>query len=100
MSDNHQISGVGHAPWRDAEFERRNQPAVISLECPHCGGEAIRTEKALFYDGDGGKCQECGFPGHVSIDNAEEPATAWWNASEEPGAVCEDHTCIECHSNV
>lgn len=70
--------------------------SVADLECDHCGDVAIESPTGLFGDGDGGKCTTCGFPGVVSIDDAGDDATAWWNTSQEPGARCDLADCEEC----
>lgn len=67
-----------------------------SLECDHCGGDAITSETGLFWDGDGGACEECGFPGMVSADGDSEDPSAWWNTSQELGDRCNRADCEEC----
>ncbi len=67
------------------------------LECNHCGSIAIEADDDnLFWDGSGGACQSCGFPGQVSC--CSETA-AWWNESEEEDARCTDLECVECELN-
>lgn len=80
------------------EFARQE---LVTLECGHCGGDAITA--TMFSDGDGSAlgCVECGFPGHVSIDDdaaGDEPPmpTADWVLSEDDGAKCNRPDCVEC----
>lgn len=61
------------------------------LECNHCGDIAIETE--IFFDGDGGKCISCGFPGWVSCDDETDP---WWNESQSALDRCNRKDCKEC----
>lgn len=67
---------------------------MATLECPHCGGIAIERVSGVFGDGDGDECEDCGFPGHVSIDEDDGP---WWNASESKDALCARAVCVECY---
>jgi len=70
-----------------------------ALECDHCGCDAIDAdEEGLFYDGDGGACATCGFPGRVSADGDSEDPHAWWNTSQEPGDRCNRADCEECQA--
>ena len=62
------------------------------LDCDHCGGTAITSYTGLFSDGDGGQCEDCGFPGWVTVDDR----TAWWNGSDSVDARCMDHECPDC----
>lgn len=66
-----------------------------ALECDHCGDEAITSADNLFIDGDGGKCEACGFPGHVSVDDYDEPAVAYWRCDEGEGSFCSDLKCSD-----
>src|ERR1700734_4045424 len=43
-----------------------------AIDCNHCGGHAISNSTDRFVDGEGERCNDCGFPGHVSIDDDEE----------------------------
>lgn len=63
------------------------------LECAHCGGVAIEKEDGVFYDGDGGSCETCGFPGLVSVDSESD---AYWVESDDEDAVCNDPGCEDC----
>lgn len=63
------------------------------LECDHCGDVAIYADAdELYWDGDGGRCLTCGFPGHVSADGER----AHWRTSEEPEDRCSVEGCDEC----
>jgi hypothetical protein len=65
------------------------------LTCDHCGGDAITSPNGLFYDGQGEKCDECGMPGHVSVDDSDfDDATASWVYDDE--ARCTRPDCEEC----
>jgi hypothetical protein len=68
------------------------QPYAATLECDHCGGHAITSSDGMFDDGDGGKCAECGFPGHVSADGE----SAYWMMGEEADDRCDRKDCEEC----
>lgn len=68
-----------------------------SLDCPHCGGDAITSENGLFSDGDGEACDSCGLPGCVSVDDSDEDdVTAHWHCSEDPERRCDQADCDEC----
>lgn len=77
------------------------------LMCDHCGGEAIQFKPPAhpghfwhLFDGDGDRCDECGFPGHVSVDDGgyEEDSTARWAMSDwDDDAKCARAECEECH---
>lgn len=81
-----------------------NRGFVTELDCDHCGGVAIESADGLFYDGDGGECISCGFPGMVSVyedDNGRENEdgecyTAVWQESDDETAVCNEPACEEC----
>jgi hypothetical protein len=75
----------------------------VTLECDHCGCVAIESADGMFYDGQGDACMSCGFPGHVSVDEApeDETAEAHWSLSDyceigEPIPVCTDANCEDC----
>lgn len=70
-----------------------------TLECPHCGDVAIESPDGLFTDGDGGNCISCGYPGHVSVDDAEENARAYWSTRDLPWDICNSLDCIACQKN-
>ncbi len=74
------------------------QSTAVTLECPHCGGVAIESPDGMFGDGDGEACMTCGFPGHVSIDDAdEENVTADWSPRDwDENARCTEDDCEEC----
>lgn len=74
-----------------------------TLECDHCGGAAITSTNGLFGEGDSDRCDECGFPGHVSVDesgNEDDDGdpiyTATWLSSIDAGDVCTSCVCSEC----
>ncbi len=74
---------------------------ITTLECDHCGGVAIESDRnGLFTDGDGERCDTCGHPGHVSVDEAYEDEDntgyASWALSDDAGATCADPVCSEC----
>ncbi len=63
------------------------------IECDHCGCEAVESNsEGYFYDGQGGACMTCGFPGHVSLDEETDP---WWNSSDDD-VKCTDPDCWSC----
>jgi hypothetical protein len=68
------------------------------LCCDHCGDDAICSDaEGRFYDGDGGKCATCGFPGWVSVDDGgSEDPTARWAVSEADDARCTVADCAGC----
>ena len=75
------------------------------LMCDHCGGEAIQfkppahhTDYWHLHDGDGEKCDECGFPGHVSVDDGdpEEPRAYWVVNEWDDGLKCNQPDCVDC----
>lgn len=77
-----------------------SEQAGMALECNHCGGDAIFSEDNLFFDGEGERCAECGFPGQVSIgDNGDEESnTADWSINDyDDEAKCNRADCEECH---
>jgi hypothetical protein len=70
-----------------------------ALECDHCGDDAIRKPTGVFVDGEGDRCESCGFPGHVSVDGTDDDPdenTPSWKLSEAPDARCTDPECGEC----
>ncbi len=75
-------------------------------ECNHCGGEAIQFKKPRWpgdmwhlYDGDGEKCDECGWPGSVSVDDTDEGPVADWRTNDwDEGLKCNAADCEECRS--
>lgn len=71
---------------------------LTSLSCDHCGGDAITSPDGMFGDGDGGKCDECAFPGNVGIDDVDDDNVfAYWLVSDEGGDRCNRAECEECH---
>lgn len=71
----------------------------IYLECDHCGGEAVTSATGLFSEDMATKCDSCGFPGSVHIDDQDEAnVTAWWGCSEDAAAVCNQADCAECEA--
>ena len=85
-------------------MSEENREFMTELECDHCGGTAIESVDGLFYDGDDGSCDTCGFPGMVSVYEDEngregddgECYTAVWQESDDDAAVCNDPACEEC----
>jgi hypothetical protein len=69
---------------------------VSTLGCDHCGGDAVTSETDEYSEDMAAKCEECGFPGRVSIDDAGDDAEAYWSCSEADDAVCNDADCEEC----
>jgi hypothetical protein len=64
------------------------------MECDHCGWIAIDPNPEGFYfDGAGGECQHCWFPGQVSCDSESDP---YWVMDDEPGSRCRLPDCAEC----
>ena len=67
------------------------------LTCDHCGDVAIESADGLFRDGDGGPCLSCGMPGQVTVDEYEDPPTAYWTPSEwDESAWCNRADCEDC----
>lgn len=67
---------------------------AVTLECSHCGGDAIEADAdGMFTDGDGDSCLTCGFPGHVVCDSETAP---YWSGSDAADAFCGDPVCDEC----
>lgn len=66
---------------------------ITEIGCDHCGDVAITREQGWFGDGDGGRCESCGFPGWVSCDGEELP---YWRESDEVDAKCDRPGCSEC----
>lgn len=71
-------------------------PGEHSLECDHCGGDAITKAAPWFADGEGERCKACGFPGHVSVDEDPDGNAASWSMSQDPTARCTDAVCVGC----
>ena len=75
---------------------------MSDLECNHCGGIAfttrdIRDGRPWFTDGDGEKCDDCGFPGHVSVDEPDpDDAEVSWSTSDGNDDTCNRSDCEEC----
>jgi hypothetical protein len=69
------------------------------LECDHCGCEAIGCDdQGMFQDGDGDKCDFCGFPGQVSADGGDddEGGYAYWSMRDwDDEAHCTLSDCID-----
>lgn len=69
--------------------------------CPHCGGDAevcTYSEPGRFWEDDDARCNDCGCPGVVNIDDSwdmsdddeEEPTgVAYISWHDEPDCVCE-----------
>lgn len=76
-------------------------PVVATLECSHCGSEAIESDDGTFGDGDGDACMTCGYPGHVIVTeaydaNGDEYAYAYWACRDGNDDTCNDPCCTEC----
>ncbi len=79
------------------------------LVCDHCGGTAIEFNPPAWpghfwhlHDGDGERCDECGWPGHVSVDDDgfENEATAYWVTNDwDDGLKCRTADCEDCHGD-
>ena len=67
--------------------------APASLECLHCGADAIESASGLFCEGDADECATCGFPGHVSVD---EDTASWSTEDCDNVARCKRLDCTEC----
>ncbi len=66
------------------------------LSCDHCGDEAVSSKTDLFAEGDADRCQVCGFPGRISVDDFEEPYTATFILDEFDDSRCNDPDCTDC----
>lgn len=76
------------------------------LECGHCGDEAIQFKAPAWpghfwhlHDGDGDRCESCGFPGHVSVEDGgcEDEALAYWRTNDwDEGLKCKAADCDDC----
>lgn len=75
------------------------------LGCDHCGGTAIEFKPPAWpghfwhlHDGDGGHCNECGFPGHVSVDDgySDEALARWMTNDWDDGLKCKADDCEDC----
>jgi predicted RNA-binding Zn-ribbon protein involved in translation (DUF1610 family) len=76
---------------RDIEAAIRPEP--VGLGCNHCGADAITSVTAMFWDGEGERCESCGFPGHVSADED----SAYWVEADEGRCTLDD--CHECRGH-
>lgn len=65
------------------------------LICTHCGDIAIESssDDGMFYDGDGGKCISCGFPGQVVLNMI---GNADWMENQDLSASCDREDCRDC----
>ena len=74
----------------------------FTLACDHCGGAAITSPNGLFSEQNSDRCESCGYPGGVVIDESGEDDdgetvyAATWVSSTEPGDVCDACVCSEC----
>jgi hypothetical protein len=59
----------------------------FELECGWCGDVAFQSLTGVAYDGDGGSCVSCGFPGHVCVDTEHE--AHWQTRDGDPLIVAE-----------
>lgn len=75
------------------------------LECDHCGDVAIEFKPPRhpgdfwhLNDGDGGRCESCGFPGSVGINDGGygEDNVAYWLTADYDEARCRRPDCEEC----
>jgi hypothetical protein len=74
---------------RDIEAAIRPEP--VELFCDHCGGNAITSVTGMFWDGEGERCESCGFPGQVSADEDG----AYWVEADEGNCNRPDCECNE-----
>jgi 8-oxo-dGTP pyrophosphatase MutT (NUDIX family) len=75
------------------------RPDAATLECNHCGCDAIASGSGYFQDGVSGPCMNCSFPGHVSVDGTDDDPdenSPSWVCSEDPDARCKDPECGVC----
>ncbi len=77
------------------------------LMCDHCGGTAIEFKPPAhhsdfwhLFDGDGGCCAECSWPGSVSVGggNEEEEQAYWLTNDWDDGLMCSRIDCEECRT--
>lgn len=76
---------------------------IYTLECGHCGGAAVSEQRDLFHEGMADRCEECGYPGQVIVDDigdgdgdeetGEPTGVAHWSTSERPGVRCRRPNC-------
>jgi len=73
------------------------------LPCDHCGDTAVqgkpgRNGLVLFCEGDADRCESCGIPGNISVDEWDEESdgvgTAYFSVDE--AGHCTDPNCTEC----
>ena len=71
---------------------------IHTLECCHCGDDAIESKDGLFGQDEGDACMTCGFPGHVDVDEGTEDdnGIASWSITDDPEAICNRDDCDEC----
>jgi hypothetical protein len=67
-----------------------------SLVCGHCGGDAITSARGVFHEDDGSECEDCGFPGSISVSDDGADSQAYWSDSEDPEARCNRAFCDDC----
>ena len=74
----------------------------FTLACGHCGGAAITSPDGLFSEQNSDRCESCGYPGGVVIEESGEDEdgetvySATWVSGIEPGDVCDACVCSEC----
>lgn len=71
-----------------------------TLMCGHCGGDAVYARgDGFFYEGDADRCNECQYPGHISVDDIDDEMRASWLTDDDaPGARCDQADCADCQS--
>lgn len=67
-----------------------------TLDCCHCGDVAVTSETGRFGEGDADRCETCGIPGQVIVDEPDDDgnASAHWYESED--GRCNQADCSEC----
>ena len=89
----------------------------FTLSCDHCGGAAITSPDGLFSEQSSDRCEACGYPGGVVLEESDTIRTrgvgniteesgededgetvysATWVSGIEPGDVCDACVCSEC----
>jgi len=69
----------------------------FTLACDHCGGAAITSPNGLFNGRSSDRCESCGYPGVVVVEESGDTVySATWVSGTEPGDVCDACVCSEC----
>lgn len=75
---------------------------IYTLECGHCGGDAVSEPRNVFHEGMADRCEACGYPGQVIVDELETDedeetgehiGVARWSTSDGPGVRCRRPNC-------